>query len=377
MGSKTKLRLWQLPVVVLVLFFTAVPASAERIIPISSVTNHVKVRHRPGIESPAVGRLRRTESAELVESVPYWYYIRLDTGVAGYVSKAWTQTLSSAEEAGEVIRVGSWKLKHLGPDTDTSVQLVAQIIEANFDVLAVIGVTQRQGGHPGYDALLAALGSGWAGMVTDSPRPNIASASAGYYAILYRSSLVCPCSEWKKLVYHEDNDGSGLDRGSDHFLREPAFGCFKAPMNKKYAGVDFLLGVYHARGEGADVDEIKEEVDRIDDVFAAMQASRQGERDIIIAGDFNLVPAHLQQVLDVLVKTRGSASTLDSTGELTDNLYDHLLILDEQATTEMIDPPTVIDVRSVALSPREFYRTCSDHLPAVIRLRASGPDDDS
>ncbi len=377
MSAKSKSLFCLFPVILLVLLLGVIPASAERIIPNNQVMTHVKVRHRPSIDSPAVGRLRRNESAELIESVPYWYYIRLDNGVPGYVSKAWAQPLSDAEASGEVIRVGSWNITRLADGTSADFQLIAQVIEANFDVLAVTGVMQVQGEHPGYNALLGALGSGWAGMITNSPRPNTTSGNSKYYAILYRSAVVCPCAKGDRLVYYKDNDGSGMDSGPDYFSREPAFGCFKAPMNKASAGIDFLLAAYEARGEGGDVSETKAEVDHIDDVFAAMEAARPSERDIIIAGDFNLVPANLQQVVDVLVKTRGAGSTLNSEGELTTNLYDHILILDEQATSEMIDTPQVIDVRGIAPSNLDFYRLCSDHLPVVIRLRACGPDDDS
>lgn len=377
MNSKTKVWLWCVCIMLFVLITTVVPAAAERIIPNNRVTNRVKVRHRPSMESPAIGSLRRSESAELVESVPYWYHIRLNNGVPGYVSKVWARRMSEAEDAGEVIRIGSWKIKKLGHSVSTNHQLIAQIINANFDVIAIIGVMQEQGGHPGYDALLAALGSGWAGMITNSPRPKTASRDAEFYAILYRTALVRPCADWKGLAYYKETDGSAAGSGPDHFVREPAFGCFEAPVNTSPAGIDFLLGAYHARSEDGAMSEIKDEADNIDVVFAAIQAARTGERDIIIVGAFNLAPAQLQDVVEARVRTQGAGSTLSRDGELTTNLYDHMLVFDEEATSEVIDSPQVIDVRGYATRIQEFYETCSDHLPILLRLRASGPDDDS
>ena len=112
------------------------------------------------------------------------------------------------------------------------------------------------------------------------------------------------------------------------------------------------------------------------DVFAVMEAARAGERDIFIAGDFNLVPEDLHQVITVTDSTQGSGSTLNNQGERTDNLYDHFLVLDLEATSEMIGNPEVLDVRGVAASNKVFFRTVSDHSPVSVRMRCSGPDDD-
>ncbi len=97
----------------------------------------------------------------------------------------------------------------------------------------------------------------------------------------------------------------------------------------------------------------------------------------MIAGAFNLTPAQLQDVVEARVRTQGAGSTLSRDGELMMNLYDHMLVFDEEATSEVIDAPQVLDVRGYATSGQEFYETCSDRLPVLMRLRASGPDDDS
>jgi hypothetical protein len=362
--------------VLLSLLLTAIPASADRVIPSSRVTSHLNVRAQPNVNSSVVGILRPNESAELVDSVPYWYHVRLDDGTIGFVSKAWATIISEAQETGEVIRLGSWNIKKLGHGTSKDYNLVARVIESNFDIVVVVEVMQKQEGHPGYDALLSELGTGWVGLVTDSPRPNTTSGNAEFYAILYRIALVHPCSGWNDLIYYPDNDGSGTDTGPDLFSREPAYGCFEAPLNVNDIGVDFLIAGYHARWAGGNRDEIKAEVDHIDDVFTAMAAARPGEGDIIIAGDYNLVPADLRAVVSVDVTTQGTGSTLNSSGGRTSNLYDHLLVHDRQKTSEMIGDPEVIDVLNVAADNKAFFDTVSDHLPVVVRLRASGPDDD-
>ncbi|MFC1896614.1 SH3 domain-containing protein [Thermodesulfobacteriota bacterium] len=374
--SKTLSALWCSGIVLFILFSLPVLAKAERIVPSDRVTSYVNVREQPSTQSVVVGRLSPNESAELLEGVPYWYHVRLSNGVTGYVSKAWSVKVSEAVETGRVIRLGSWNIKKLGHGSSKDYALLAQVIGSNFDVLAVVEVMQKQGGHPGYDALLSALGPDWDGLVTDSPRPNTGAGHSEFYAVLYRQGLLRPCADWDALVYYEDNDGSGSDTGEDVFSREPGFGCFEAPLNDSSIGIDFLLGAYHARWDEGHIEEISDEVDHVDEVFTAMQQARPGEGDIIIAGDFNLVPQKLREEVTVEVNTQGTGSTLNSQGERTTNLYDHILVLHEQETSEMIGSPEVLDVIGQATSPQVFFDTVSDHLPVFVRLRAFGPDDD-
>ncbi|GAB4340200.1 MAG: hypothetical protein Kow0099_15970 [Candidatus Abyssubacteria bacterium] len=351
------LRVWFLCALLSAILSIAVPARAERVIAIQEVTNRVKVRHRPSIDSPAIGSLRYNESAELLESLPYWYHITLDNGVPGYVSRAWTRKLSEAEGDGQVIRIGYW---NVGSLTDCTV--LAQVVEANFDVLAIAGASAE--GKPGYEALLKVLGPRWAGL-TAPAAPDVAAGSV-FYAIVYRTGIVRPCAEWNALVQYE----------SEGFADLPAYACFEAPMNKASRGIDFMLGIYAAPAD-ADIAEVREEADRLDEVLAAMQSARTGERDIILVGTFNLSAPDLQDLVEARVRTRGAGSVLGANGEGTGALHDHMLIMDEDATIEMIDVPQVIDVRGAAGSHQQFRQSCGNHLPLLLRLRTTGPDDDA
>ena len=107
-----------------------------------------------------------------------------------------------------------------------------------------------------------------------------------------------------------------------------------------------------------------------------MEAAREGENDIFIAGDFNLVPEDLKKAIAVTDSTQGTGSTLNDQGERTNNLYDHFLILDQEATSEMIDNPEVLDVRGNAANDKMYVNTVSDHLPIFVKMRCSGPNDD-
>ena len=79
---------------------------------------------------------------------------------------------------------------------------------------------------------------------------------------------------------------------------------------------------------------------------------------------------------DCRLRSTRVTRTLNTQGSRTDNLYDHVLVHDPNATAEMIGNAVVLDVRGVSSSPKDFYQTVSDHLPIMVRMRAGGPDDD-
>ncbi len=343
--------------------------------PNERVTTQLNVRHDPKGSSAVVGALRPGEAAKLEGSVPFWYEVTLSDGTRGYVSKAWSKIIPEATGASGFIRLGEWNLKKLGHGTSKDFAAVAKVINDNFDILAVVEVMQKGGAHPGYDALLSRLGSDWAGVISAIPRPNTSSGNSEFYAILYRPNLVKTCDGWTELRYLTDNDGGPSGTGPDIFSREPAFGCFAVKLANGATGFDFTLAAYHARWADGDAAEIQDEVRHVTEVFTAMGRARPGENDRILVGDFNLTTPDLEATLGPQVETLGSGSTLNTLGERTANLYDHLLLFDRAATQEMVGSPEITDVREVAASPKVFYTTVSDHLPLRAQFR-SGPDDD-
>jgi endonuclease/exonuclease/phosphatase family metal-dependent hydrolase len=99
-----------------------------------------------------------------------------------------------------------------------------------------------------------------------------------------------------------------------------------------------------------------------------MADAQPGEKDFILAGDFNLTPSILHEAISSADRTEGSGSTLNSKGEQTNNLYDHILVHDETATSEIIGNAVVLNRIGLASNPKVFYQTVSDHLPVVVRI---------
>jgi Endonuclease/Exonuclease/phosphatase family len=293
-------------------------------------------------------------------------------GIAAPASVAPPGPPAPASEA--TIRLGEWNLRSLGRGSEKDAARIAAATDANFDILVVTEVLQISGGHPGYDALRGALPATWDGMITAAPRPNTPADGAEHYAILYRRERVRPCAGWKTLRYAPDNDGSGHGAGPDHFLREPAFGCFEAG-DASAPGFDFLLAAYRAPWADGDAADVAAEVARLGDVFAAMKLARPGEDDLIIAGDFNLESVELRRNVHAADRTQGQGSVLNLNGDRTARLPDHILVYDARATAELLGNAEAVDVRGAAPSAAEFYRTVSDHLPIMVRVRV-GRDDD-
>ena len=186
-----------------------------------------------------------------------------------------------------------------------------------------------------------------------------------------RSSFARPVFDsadgWTDLRYVPD--------AADDFSREPAFACFVALHSGGVAGTDFLFAIYHARWAEGDTADIQDEVESLPSVFSAMSAARPTERDLIISGDFNLVPIDLTEAISRPIDTSGSGSTMNSTGNVTTNVYDHIIASDPAATSEMLGPASIVDVRGVSASNRVFFQTVSDHLPIVVKLKVGADDD--
>jgi len=280
-------------------------------------------------------------------------------------------------ERAEWIRLGTWNVRSLGAEPGRDYDAMAAVIDDNFDILTLTEVAYVGGGHSGYDRLLAGLGAGWAGMVTETPLPwhrtgDGDSSDAEYYAILYRRENVRPCDGWDGLRLVSEFAGGSV---ATEFLRQPAFACFAVVAGDGTAGgVDFMLAAY--RATSGDADAIAAEVGHIDAVFAIMAAARPGEGDLIVAGEFNLDSSELALVTTAADRTAGSGSTLNLLGEPTASLHDHILVRAPRAMAEMVGNGIVLDVRSVAESPREFRRAVSDHLPVMVRIRTAASDRD-
>ncbi|HKO91683.1 MAG TPA: endonuclease/exonuclease/phosphatase family protein [Polyangiaceae bacterium] len=280
-----------------------------------------------------------------------------------------------AVAARAALRLCTWNIAKLGHRQGKDFRVLGSVLEQNCDLAAILEVMQKGGRHPGYERLREVLGAGWTGTVTASPRPNHGAGHAEFYAALWRPEKVAWCESWSMLRYFSDNDGSHAGSGADRFRREPAYGCFQATPQAD-VGFDFLLGIYHATWARGDSAQTAAEVRQLELVVDEMKQARQGENDLLLAGDFNLVPAQLAAATRLDDWTEGSGSTLNRHGDRTANLYDHILLDSPRASPELAKKARVLDVRSACTSTRVFEQTVSDHLPLVLDIDVFQADDD-
>jgi len=168
-GAETGNRIcWRITVILIGLLVWGSQGFGAVVTPSDRVTSRLNVRDGFSTTTGIVGKLQPGEDALFIESVPRWNKIQLDSGQEGFVSKSWSIRLDSQPEE-QYIRLGGWNIKKLGHGSRKNYPLVSQIIENNFDVMAIIEAMQKQYGHPGYDALMLQLDRGWEGLITDKP----------------------------------------------------------------------------------------------------------------------------------------------------------------------------------------------------------------
>lgn len=74
---------------------SSILATADQLVPSERVETHVNIRELPNSNSPIIGTLAPDDQIEVVGSVPRWYQVKLENGQFGFVSKAWTEIIST------------------------------------------------------------------------------------------------------------------------------------------------------------------------------------------------------------------------------------------------------------------------------------------
>lgn len=278
--------------------------------------------------------------------------------------------------AGAGRRVCSWNLRRLGNQFDhrpKDMKTSAKIIKDNCDLIAIeedmATGNAASATNNGYDDLLSALGPRyWAGLATSAPAPIPQTSNSEHYAFFFRKSAVSVCEGW-------GDEAKRLPDPEDIYLREPAFGCFKF----KTSDHELVLAAYHAIfGQPADrkrevgfLDDDNDNDGNKDDLFNLMKASRPGEPDVVLVGDFNLTTNEMRDVLPRYVDhTIGNGSTLNTNDGISSNQYDHVVVMpDARMLAAGTKPAEVLDVRSQHEEGVSFYRSVSDHLPIRFLMK--------
>ena len=399
-------------IIILLFLISFSQAAGELITPNDRVSNHVNVRQTPVTNSPVVGTLEPNQQAELIESVPYWYHIRLSDGIEGYASKAWTVILSTVPEntpeTGKTdLIIGSWNIKWFGYYSDDrhDYPKIADIIQ-KFDLVAIQelrGLNYRDR----LDKIISELsnrGFRYTYLVSQETGylNNSENSKKDYierYAFLWDIDRLHPVND--EILYQFVNQPI---INNETFRQVPIVGEFKVNNS---TGFDFRILTVHTVFSDAINHVRKDEIQFIHNWMIENRINLEDpEKNIFALGDFNAnpnnQPHHFDEIVTgttayrVLMNEPLSAgeSSLRTTIQQSNNpgpdyflspVYDHILVSNETIYAMPHNPTTRTagdlgivefdqDYDWQGLSWNDVIRAMSDHRPVWFRLDYNAED---
>lgn len=254
-------------------------------------------------------------------------------------------TAPPVQRTGDTIRIASFNIQVFGTTKSSKPQVMerlAQIVR-QFDVVAIQEVRSKDNGVlPQFVELINSAGRHYDYVI--GPRLGRTTSTEQYAFIFDTQSVEI---DRRQLYTVSDPD--------DLLHREPLVGWFRVRGPNPSEAFTFTLVNIHT-----DPDEVKDEVDLLDDVFLAVQNDGRGEDDVILLGDFNADDRHLGE-LGRLPNIAWCISGVPTNVKGT-QLYDNL-VYNARATVEFSGRAGVYDFRRQFNLSEAEAEEISDHLP--------------
>jgi hypothetical protein len=209
------------------------------------------------------------------------------------------------------LKIGSWNIKHLSQQhTDAELNRIASVLK-RFDLCAVQEVhdddvcKKLQAKLPGWEYRLSdKVGRG-------ARNKGKARVYEERYAFFFNTATI---TTLKDPVLMRD--------GADLLVREPFVGYFKGKGgHKSKGGLDFILGTVHVtfgdKGLQARVDEMAS----LGRMLTAIEKKCVPEKNIFLAGDFNLPPDKMKTVAGHFTPLINEPDTTTIFGSLYDQFW--------------------------------------------------------
>ena len=248
-------------------------------------------------------------------------------------------------QPGETIRVASFNIQVFGESklAKPDVMRVLTEIVRKFDVVAVQEIrAANQSVLPTFVDMINSTGRRYDYLI--GPRLG-RSSSKEQYAYIYDTNTI-------------ETDRSAMytiDDRHDLLHREPLVASFRAKGAPAAAAFTFTLINIHT-----DPDEVRHELDILDDVYRAVRDDGRNEDDIVLLGDLNADESKFGQLAQVSGITWAISGVPTNTRGT--ELYDNLLFCNP-ATSEFTGRAGVLDMtRDFGLSMDQALEV-SDHLP--------------
>ncbi|MBX3411590.1 MAG: endonuclease/exonuclease/phosphatase family protein [Pirellulales bacterium] len=247
--------------------------------------------------------------------------------------------------AGSTIRVATFNIQVFGESKMSKphvTRILADVVR-RFDVVAIQEIRAvSQEILPRFLAEVNSVGRQYDYVI--GPRLGRTS-SKEQYAYIYDTATVELDRESVYTVQDPD----------DLLHREPLVAAFRARGVPEAEAFTFTLVNVHT-----DPDEVREELNVLDDVYRAVRADGRGEDDILMLGDFNADDrrmGELGQVSGITGVIRGVPTNTRGT-----QMYDNILFT-EPATNEFTGGAGVVDLMEMFHLTQEQALEVSDHLP--------------
>ena len=262
-----------------------------------------------------------------------------------------------AVETGESIKIATFNIQVFGTSKMGKRDVVGRLLQIvrNFDVVAIQELRSKD------DTIVAqfvdALNA--TGLRYDyAVGPRLGrSSSKEQYIYLFNTDTI----EIDRTALETISDPDDL------LHREPYVGWFRARGPEPERAFTFRLINIHT-----DPDEVKTEVNALDDVYRAVQSDGRNEDDVILLGDLNANDRQLGELGEISGITwvvRGEPTNTRETKS-----YDNILF-DARATKEYLGRYGVYDMVSELNITREEALRISDHQPvwAEFSVYEGGP----
>lgn len=259
---------------------------------------------------------------------------------------------STPVRATPTIRVASFNLEAFGEtklDKPHVVDVVAKILR-QYDLIAVQEIRSRN--QDALPRLIEAVNAGGARYdYVIGPRLGRTSSKEQYAFVFDRTTIEV---DRNQLYTVEDPD--------DLLHREPLVGWFRVRGPPPDQAFTFTVINIHV-----DPDDVRRELNALDDVFRAVRDDGREEDDVLLVGDLNADDRHLGQLgqtAAIFAAISGVPTTVQGGGQL-DNL-----LFDQTATKEFTGRSGVFDFLREYNFTVEQAAEVSDHLPVWAEFSA-------
>lgn len=263
-------------------------------------------------------------------------------------------TSTPANTTRDTIRIASFNIQIFGKDKISKpnvMDVIVRIVQ-QFDVVAIQEVRARDDDIlPHFVDLLNVTGRKYDFVI--GPRLGNSNSKEQYAFVFDRETI-----EVDRSQLYTINDPQNV------LHREPFVGWFRTRSVPSDQAFTFSLIDIHT-----DPDDVKEEINWLDDVFRAVQSDGRNEDDAILLGDFNASERQFGE-LGRLPNIRAVIPANVATNTLGTESYDNI-VFDSLATPEFTGRAGVFDFIHEGFNlTREAALAVSDHMPVWAEFSA-------